>query len=390
VCAVSLLAAIVVLGGCGGGSKNAATGTSSVASTTTATTPEAKSSELPDSEPNAVVARVAGQPITKATFARRFAHYVRFEHLAGAVPVPPEFTACIAHAEATYVPATVGAKPSREKLKSECRQQYETLVGDALNPLISQLWIIGGAAEEGVSLSEAELNAYLKRIEQGKTPAQVAETLATENKTAADFRLETRTIVLAERIRELLAKRNRHMTPAQVAAFYHSHISLYSTPARRAVEIARVHTRAEALQVKREIASGQSFASVVKHLPLPQPIYSTNGLVAAYEPGLYEEPPLNNAIFAAKPNVLSGPVGINLGYYIFEVKKLFPAEVAPLSKAEGIIKEYIPEDLYKEALREYVGAWRKRWRARTICSAGYVVSNCNGGPPASEDPYTMN
>jgi hypothetical protein len=54
----------------------------------------------------------------------------------------------------------------------------------------------------------------------------------------------------------------------------------------------------------------------------------------------------------------------------------------------------LPETLYKEALVRFVKAWRARWRARTVCSPGFVVRNCRefkpvpGEPP--EDAYTLN
>ena len=194
---------------------------------------------------------------------------------------------------------------------------------------------------------------------------------------------------LAEKIRHLLAARTEHLTAAQVAAYYDAHRSQFGTPPRRALYIARARSEAEALKVKREIVSGRSFASVVKGLPLEQPIFTKDGFLADYEPNLYSEPPLNNAIYAAKPNVVAGPVRISLGYYVFEVKRLIPAVPEPFKQAQATIRAQLPNELYKQALRTFVARSRARWRSKTKCRAGYVVAKCAGAPLGFEDPYTL-
>jgi hypothetical protein len=392
VCCISSVALVaLVLGGCGGGAKgNTTSGGTTSGGTTSGGTPSTgtgtSASVEPVSEPNAAVARVGGHVITRAAFAHSLAGLIKFEQLEGIAPVPPDFTACIDHLQAT---AAAGAKPSQATLKSQCEAQRQSLVKQALDPLISQQWVIGGAAEAGVSVSEAGLQQYLKTEERGRPQALVAKTLAKQGETLADFALRSKVQILSEGIRHIFVARTEHPTQAQVTHYYNEHKAQFGTPPRRAVEIARAATEAEALKVKREIASGQSFASVVKHLPLGQPIFSKDGLVASYEPNLYSEPPLNNAMFAAHRDVLSGPVKIFLGYYVFEVKQIFPPTRQPLAQAEATIRTVLPNELYKSAFSAYVAAWRARWKAKTICSPGFVVAKCAGAPGEPEDPFTL-
>ena len=149
--------------------------------------------------------------------------------------------------------------------------------------------------------------------------------------------------------------------------------------------------------LKSEIAAGKSFASVASKLPAAhQPYFSKHGLVLDYQPGLYSETPLDHAIFAAKPNVLSGPVGISLGYYVFEVKRTLPPHQKTLAQVQATIRQELPKILYKQVLVEFIKGWRQRWTARTDCRAGYVVTHCRqyrppiGVRPPNEDPYTLN
>jgi hypothetical protein len=347
------------------------------------------------SDPSAVVARAGPYAITKAMFAH--ALYTTGKETAGGIPVPPEFTACIARLKAVDARSvSSGAKPpSVATLRSECRSHYQGLETDAMDELIIDDWAMGGAAEEGVSVSNQEVQQLLKE-QEGKEPAQFAKTLAASGRTVADYALSLRVQLLEEGIRRVIREKSEHPSQAQVASYYDEHRTLFGTPERRDLEIARAGSEAGAQTVKREIASGKSFASVVKKLPLQQPIYSKEGLVLGYESNMYSEPPLNNAILAAKPHVLSGPINIFLGSYIFEVTRIYPARPEPLAQAQAAIRKSLPNELYEQKLVAFISGWRTRWMAKTDCLPGYVFAKCRqfkppaGSPPQAADPFTFN
>jgi PPIC-type PPIASE domain len=373
------LAVLLALGGCGGGSHDAA-------ESSAATGDSVLSAGVP-SDPGVVVVRTGGHVISQAAFAHAFAAAIKSEGPGAVVPVPPAFTACIKHLQAS--PGSSTSTASVATLKTECQQQYDAFAKQALDPLISQQWVIGGATEEGVSVSEAELDQAVNKDVRGETHAQAVRQLAAQGETWAQFVLRTKVQLLAEGIRGVFMKQTEHVTPAQILAYYDAHQSALGVPPRRGLEIARVASKAEALKVKREIASGKSFATVVKSLPLVQPIFSKNGLVSEYQSGLYHQTILNGAIFAAKPGVVSGPVQISLGFYVFEVTRLLPGVQVPLSQVQAGIQKQLAGELYKQAFSAYVASWRKRWRARTHCQPDYVVAKCSEGTPEPEDPFTL-
>lgn len=389
-CSALLLVAIFALSACGGSSGG---GTSRHDAE-----PSGSAAADPVAEPNAVVVWVGGHAITRAMFAHVFAGLVKSEGPNAVPPVPPDFAACIKHLEGAFAQSgSTGSKPDVAQLKGECQQQYQKREKQALDSLIVDQWVIGAAAEEGVHVSDHELQRELRKAEAGQTQAQAAQELATSGRTLADFALETKVQLLAEGIRHVLARKTGHITPAQVAAYYNENKRLFGVPKRRDLEIVRAGSEAEARKIKSEIASGETFASAASKLPpLHQPIFSRKGLVLGYEPGLYAEPPLDHSIFAVKPNVLSGPVGISLGYYVFEVKRTYPPHQKTLAQVQAVIRQKLPNILYKQALLAFVREWRKRWTARTDCQAGYVVAKCrqfkasNATPLEKEDPYTFN
>ena len=310
--------------------------------------------------------------------------------------MPPEFTGCIKYTKALDARSESSGSnpPSVATVKGECNSHYHGLEAHALDQLIVNDWVAGAAAEKGVSVSEAAVQTQLKK-EEGKEPAQFEKTLATTGRTLADQALTIRVQLLEEGLRQAIRESSEHLSQKQVTSYYDTHRQHFGVPERRDLEIARIGSAAAAEQVKREIASGESFASVVKKLPLPQPIYSTEGLVMGYESGMYNEPSLNQAIFAAKPNVLSGPVKLYLGYYVFEVTRVQPARPETLARAEAAIRRTLPGELYERNLVTFISDWRTSWTAKTDCLPGYVVEKCRqfkpsaGSAPESADPYTF-
>jgi hypothetical protein len=335
-CGAAAFATTLALSACGGTTHHAVTQSASVRDTK----PAAAATIAPVSEPNAVVARVGGYAITRARFVPRL--LAQKKSTGPHAPVPPDFTACIAHLKATAAQSgESGSKPSVASLKSQCLAEYQALEENALEPLITDQWVIGGAAEEGVTVSQGEVEGEIKNEEKGLSHAQVVQELATTGRTLAEWKVEVRALVLGGRIRDLLMKKTSHVTEAQIASYYDENKGLYEVPESRELQIVHAGSESQALKAKRELADGETFASVAKKLPEP-PDFSKAGLIAAYEPDLYRQAPLNDAILAAKPNVLSGPVRISLGYYVFEVKRIIPAGPKPLAQVADTMRGALP------------------------------------------------
>jgi parvulin-like peptidyl-prolyl isomerase len=351
------------------------------------------------SAPEGIVARVGPYTITQAAYEHALAAEVDAEPPATrVVPVPPGFAACVSHRKAAAAATTTADNASATSpaaLERECQKQYETLRETVLDRLITNEWLIGGGRELGLKVGEAEVRQNIAEFKKRNYPteAKFRGYLTSSGQTPGDLIFQTRVEFLSQGIRNAIKQKVGAFPDSRIAAYYNAHKRLYVVPETRDFEIARTKTRGEALRVKREIASGKSFSTVVKRLPLKQPIFSKAGLVKNLKSGVYNEPPLNDAIFRARPGVLSGPIRIFLGWYVFEVKRIHPSRQKPLSEVEASIEKTLPEKLQQQALVAYIKAWRKRWTARTDCAANYVVRRCkqfkvtSSTPP--EDAYTL-
>jgi parvulin-like peptidyl-prolyl isomerase len=344
-------------------------------------------------DPPAVVARVGGSAISGAAFQRSLAAEEK-----GEVPplVAPQFTACVAHLKQQAPLARAEGLPvlSNAGLRNQCAARRQALREEVLDRLITDDWVIGGARELGVDVSSQRLAADLASLKRTHfpTPARFHAYLAKSGQTVGDLLLAERVQLDNEAIRAAIAGKVRSVTQAQIAQYYAQNKKQYHVPETRDVEIVGTPTPAQTQAAKREIASGKSFASVAKQQTTAQPFHSEDGVVLGLVSGLYREPSLNNAIFTARPGVLSGVIKTVIGYYVFRVRRIHPAYQETLAQATPGIRKALPAERQDKALVGFIKDWRVKWIARTDCSLGYVVGRCrqSKASPTAEDPYTLN
>jgi foldase protein PrsA len=213
--------------------------------------------------------------------------------------------------------------------------------------------------------------------------------------------LEARTRLASRAIRRALARRAQPVTQAQIERQYALHKFLYLTEAERDIYIVHMESESEALQVKHELESGKSFAYEFKRLlakkpfdlQVRQPYDSHQGFVTELKPHTYGEAQLNEAIFAATPGVLAGPVKTDIGYFLFDVAKILNEHETPLSQVRAAIRQELAGPLQEQSLEAFTKHWAAVWTAQTECSPGFVVPGCRQfkGPPVTslEGPSSL-
>jgi foldase protein PrsA len=407
-----LLLLITALAACGSSEQKSSTsaGTPSDSQSATSTGPGAKdaaavdSAELPSeaqvaAEPalapssssaagaGKVIASVAGQSITLG----------ELQHLMGTmgttkieVPVPPDFSACVAH----ETKASAGKSPAQ--LKVACRSLYEQLRRTALNLLIHARWVTPEAKALGLSVSEAALN---KEITVGlKQAARLGQTPAATGRTLADTKFWLRTGLLTSLLSERIKQKTPTVSPARVAAYYAQHKQDYALPERRDLHLLRTDSLSGARRALDELRAGKSFQSIVEESHIRQPSSASKGMVTGLGYTDFAERDLSNPIFKARLHVLLGPVRldasnappVSYGYFLFEVLKVHPPFQKSLSEVKrGIVAE-LPKRMLAETLKREASAFKRSWRARSDCRAGFVVESCRqyAGPPPKEDLFT--
>jgi foldase protein PrsA len=327
--------------------------------------------------PGNAVAQINGTPITTATFK----HWIRVAAVSTAsgspakspvAPEPPYYTACIAHlketAEKTATPAT---------LKKACEQQYKSFSQEVLGFLISSSWVLGEANSLGIKLSDKEVKKQFETIKNQQFPkaADFEKFLATSGQSVSDLLLRVKLNMLSTKIQSKIIKSKSTVTPAQISKYYNENSSRYIQPEKRSVLVILTKTEAQAKSAKKEVESGKSFASVAKRVST-DPISKNNGGLLPEVVKGQQEPKLDAAMFAAKPNTLTGPLKTSYGYYVFEVKSVAPSSHQSLAQAQASIKGQLTAQQEQKALSDFVKRFKSRWKAKSDCRAAYVVVDC--------------
>ena len=355
-----------------------------------------------------VLASVAGEPITAAevrTIMQRKSTNV-------ALPDPPQYTAC---SERLRREATAQASPEAKALSGKsqaqlvgiCRERYEAVLRAALATAIHTRWLLGEARRDAVHVSSRAVAQEFQASKKNFASNSEFESYLKDSKqSVALMKYEIKLGKLTDGLFAKAASHDHPISAGEVAAFYAQHKASFAIPAGRRVRIVRTSTEASAQRALGELRSGRSFATVAKELSaIGQPITAKNGEVKDLKPHVYEEKPLNDAIFNAKHNRIYGPLKItathktipsetNSGFFIFEVKGTVAGHQIPLSQVKVSIAKQLAAQQKQRHLAAFVIAFRRRWTAQTDCRAGYVlVNNCRQYKQpkgaVEEDPYTL-
>jgi foldase protein PrsA len=331
--------------------------------------------------PGDAVVSVDGKSITKDTFN----HWMSVASAsssasAGAkpvVPVPPNYTACIAQAAAA-AKATKGAKtPSQKELRSQCATQYNSLQSEVLGFLISSSWVLGEAGSLGVKVSDKEVKKQFEKIKTQQFPkaAEFQKFLSTSGQTVSDLLLRVKLNLLSSKIQQKIVKQKSKVSQAEIAKYYKENPKRFGVAEKRDLLIILTKTEAQAKSAKQEVESGKSFESVAKKVSIDPTSKSNGGKLPGVVKG-QEEKALDTAVFSAQKGKLTGPIKTPFGYYIFEVQKVTPGTQQTLKQAEASIKSQLTATHQQKALSEFVKEFKKKWMGKTECRSGYVVADC--------------
>ncbi|HXP29105.1 MAG TPA: peptidyl-prolyl cis-trans isomerase [Solirubrobacteraceae bacterium] len=333
--------------------------------------------------PGDAVVSVDGKSITKDTFN----HWMGVASASSAttsgakptIPDPPKYTACIAAAKAASKPAKGQSAPTEAALKSQCESQYKSLQQEVLGFLISSNWVLGEASSLGVKISDAEVKKNFEKIKSQQFPkaAEFKKFLSTSGQTVSDLLLRVKLNLLSSKIQQKVVKEKSKVTPAEISKYYKENPKRFEVAEKRNLLIILTKTEAQAKKAKQEIESGKSFESVAKAVSIDPTSKANGGKLTGVVKG-QEEKALDTAIFAAKKNVLSGPVKTPFGYYIYEVKTITAGSQQTLKQAEASIKSQLTATQQQKALSSFVKEFKKKWMAKTECRSGYEIADCKG------------
>ena len=223
----------------------------------------------------------------------------------------------------------LGSEEGQAKLAQMRRQVLDSMIEQAL--------IAQAAAQEGIAISEEELDAAIREsIEAGGGQASFEEWLQTSTLTYEDFREGLRFQLLALAIFE----RVTGSIPTTAEQAHARHIL--------------VQTEDEAQGVLTELQAGEDFAALARERSQDENTKEAGGDLGFFHRGQLLAPEVEEAAFALQPGQISGVVRSQFGYHVVQV-----LEKAPDSP--------LPPELLNSLREQAFARWmQERWDSATI------------------------
>src|SRR3954470_17502713 len=339
--------------------------------------------------PGDAVATVDGTSISKSDFDHWMTVAAKSGGQSGAAaPKPPSYADCVKQKrKTTPAPAKGQPKVTDSQLKTQCKQEYNSLRDQVMQLLVSFEWIEGEAKAKDIKVSDKEVKASFDKQKKQAFPkaADFQKFLKDSGQTEGDILKRVRLDALSNKIREKVTKGKDKVTDAQIAAYYNKNKQRFAQPERRDLRIVLTKNKAKAAQARKAIAGGQSFASVAKKYSIDQASKAQGGKLPAVAKG-QQEKALDSAIFKAPKGKLVGPVKTQFGYYVLKVSNVTKASQQTLNQAKATIKQTLASQNQQKALDKFVKSFRKRWKAKTDCRDGFRTQDCKNAPKATPTP----
>jgi foldase protein PrsA len=348
-----------------------------------------------DSIPGNSVAKVGGTNITKDDFN----HWLKIAAIssqgqtdpdvasgkkAAEIPDAPDFTKCVAAKKASAAkPAKGQPAPTDAQFKQQCQTEYNSLRDQVLQFLISAQWIVGEAKDQGVKVTDDEVNKQFETTKKQSFPkeADFQKFLKSSGMALDDLKFRVRVQALSDKLRTKVTKGKDTVTNTQISDYYNKNKSRFAQPERRDLHVVLTKTKAKADAAKAALASGQSWAQVAKKYSIDQASKNQGGKLLAVAKG-QQEKALDDAVFKASKGKKVGPVKTQFGYYLFDVSKITPASQQTLTQATPTIKQLLQSQNQQKALDDFVKDFQKRWKDKTDCRNGFVTQDCKNAPKA--------
>jgi foldase protein PrsA len=287
-----------------------------------------------------------------------------------------EFDAALEQAAAAQ--GTGGGVPQEDD------PQYELLKEQALSDLILGRWVEGEAEEEGITLTDTEVDQRLDQIKQQnfKDEKEFQRFLEQSAFTIEDAQRRVRLTLLSERIQEEALSGTDDVPAGTVEAFYEENAAQFEQPEARDVRVILNKDEgqvARAAELLSEDDSEKSWEEAAKRFSTDEASRNQGGLRSGVIEG-QGDAAFDEQVFSAAEGDLVGPFETQEGFYLIQVVKVTEAQTTPLEEASEQITQQLASSQQQTAAQEFESDFVDKWTERTFCAEGFVIERCANAP----------
>jgi foldase protein PrsA len=247
------------------------------------------------------------------------------------------------------------------ELETALEQRYGA---ELLNQIIDREAISLEGKETGISVTNAEIERELKRMQQGyESEGQFYESMKVQLGMSKE---ELREDVHYKLLLDKLATRNITITDAQVEEYIQTHPDEFKSEVEFHIRIIVVSTKEQANKVLTDLAKGEDFATLARDRSLDDNTSNGGGDLGWIEENdPFVAAPIMNAAKQLKVGETSKPIAVDNGYAIVNLRDRREKPNPELS----FIKENVRKELALRnapPLKEIITKLRAKWGSAII------------------------
>jgi parvulin-like peptidyl-prolyl isomerase len=281
------------------------------------------------------------------------------------------------------------ARAGMRQVPEEGSRQYADVAQAALGDLLDTVWIQSEAADQGISVSERQIEDQLQQIKDQnfRNDREFQRFLEESGFTDEDVNLRVELQILSTRLQQAVNEGAPGVTPEDVEDFYEATKEQYELPETRDVRLILNSDRAKVEQAKEQLEEDSSPAAwrrIARELSTDPASRNSGGRRPGLTEGLLEEP-LNSEIFDAEEGEIAGPLRTPLGFYVFQVEKITPARTQELSELRRQIRSQLAQQQEQSNFTNFITDYGSKWGSRTVCAEElFDLPAPQGGPGSVE------
>jgi len=262
--------------------------------------------------------------------------------------------------------------------------QYAVLKEQALSDLLLGRWVEGEAEENGISVTDTEIEQRLEQIKKQnfKDEQEFQRFLEQSKFTEDDAIARVRLTLLSQRIQESVLSDQGEVPAGEVEAFYEENSSQFEQPESRDVRVILNKDEDQVAQAAEQLGqddSEQSWTKVAKQFSTDEASKGEAGLRSGVLEG-QGDPTFDEQVFGAPEGELVGPFETQEGFYLIQVVDIKEAQTTPLEDASEQIKQQLASAQQQAAASEFESDFVAKWTERTFCADAFVIDRCANAP----------
>lgn len=234
-----------------------------------------------------------------------------------------------------------------------------------LESIIQYTLIEQGAKEFGITITDAQVNDYVKQLEAQYGGAAGLESAMKSSSISRDQLVENvRNRLLVEAVGAKITKAGA-ITDAQIKAYYDANKSMFEEAAsvRASHILFKTDDKATAEKVLKELQGGADFAAAAKKYSIDGS--KDKGGDLGYQPSSTYVPGFKEAVDTMKVGELR-LVQSQFGWHIILLVDRRPARERPLAEVSEQIRQIIQQQQQTEAFTKYVDGLKKKAKIEVI------------------------